>query len=178
MLPDDDELKSCLVLANAGDEAAYRRFLIRLLPALRNIARAAVARSGLPGADSEDIVQETLMALHKKRHTFDPEQPVAPWIRGIVRHKLLDALRSRRGIHVPIADFEHILPQPPAETGWTLAEVAKLAARLPGRQRDAVLAVAQGLSGRAAAARTSMSEGAFRVALHRGIGRLARMSEG
>ncbi|KAF0228279.1 MAG: RNA polymerase sigma-70 factor ECF [Beijerinckiaceae bacterium] len=178
MMMREEELKHYLVLANAGDETAYRMFFNALLPALRILATAAMSRTSLPAADAEDIVQETLVALHQKRHTFDPAYPVGPWVRGIVRHKLLDALRRRRVVHVPIEDFDDLLPISPSETRDDMAEVIKLAEGLPVRQRDAVLAVVQGFSGRAAAARASMTEGAFRVALHRGISRLARMVEG
>ena len=173
----EDELKQYLVLANAGDESAYRMFFRVLLPALRTVAKMVVSRTNLPNADAEDIVQETLIALHLKCHTYDTTQPIGPWIRGIVRHKLLDVLRKRRVIHLPIDNFEDLLPTQTADAGWNMAEVVKLAAGLPGRQRDAVLAIAEGYSGKAAAARVSMSEGAFRVALHRGISRLSRLVE-
>lgn len=174
----EEELRHYLVQANMGNEAAYRMFFNALLPALQKLARVAVSRSSLPAADAEDIVQDTLVALHQKRHTYDQAFPIGPWIRGIVRHKLLDAFRKRRAVHVPIEDFEDFLPIVPSERQGDMAEVIKLAADLPVRQRDAVLAVVQGFSGKAAAAKASMTEGAFRVALHRGIHRLTRMVEG
>ena len=59
------------------------------------MARGAFSRAGVGDADVEDAVQETLLAIHLKRHTWDPEQPLAPWVYAIARHKVVDALRRR-----------------------------------------------------------------------------------
>ena len=61
-----------------GNSAAYRRLLAQLTPALRAFAGRGLARAGASGADAEDIVQETLLALHLKRQTWDENGPRAP----------------------------------------------------------------------------------------------------
>lgn len=175
---DDQWLGSCLTRANSGDEAAYRAFLVAILPGTRAMVARAARRSGLPADEIEDIVQETLIALHLKRHTYEPSLPIGAWLHGIVRHKAIDAFRRRRVAHVDIGELADTLPAPTSDSGSRLAEIARLARLLPDRQRAAVVAVAQGYSGAAAAHVTAMSEGAFRVALHRGIARMARMMEG
>src|SRR4051812_43936867 len=93
-----------------GDTTAYDRLLSDLALALRAGARRGLARAGRPAEDAEDVVQETLLAIHLKRHTWDPSLPFGPWVRAIARNKLIDALR-RRGhrFHVPIEDFEETL---------------------------------------------------------------------
>ena len=97
--------------ANAGDDGAYKRLLSVLAPVLRAGARRGLARSGVSDNDSEDLVQETLLAIHLKRHTWDPARPIGPWIRAIARNKLIDYLRRRGGrTDLPIEDFEEILP--------------------------------------------------------------------
>ena len=83
--------------ALAGDEAAYRRLLGEIGRAIRPAIRAAFARSRAGDGDIEDVVQETLLAIHLKRQTWDPTQKLTPWVYAIARHKAIDALR-RRGV--------------------------------------------------------------------------------
>ena len=75
-----------------GDAGAYRQFLASLAPVLRATARRNCARVGLDGGEAEDVVQETLLAIHLKRHTWDLDRPIGPWITAIARHKLIDAI--------------------------------------------------------------------------------------
>jgi RNA polymerase sigma-70 factor, ECF subfamily len=161
--------------ANAGDQAAYARLLSGLAPLLRAAARRGLARAGKTDSDAEDIVQETLLAIHLKRHTWDAAAPILPWIYAITRYKLVDALRRRgRASHVPIDDFADILPADAGGRDSVSGEVERHLPGLPPRQRDVVRAVAiEGQTAREAAARLAMSEGAVRVALHRGLAALA-----
>jgi len=165
--------------ANAGDEAAYRRLLQALAGLVRAFSRQGCARAGLPAADAEDIVQETLLAIHLKRHTWDERQPLLPWARAIARNKLIDNLRRKgRRVHLPIDDFLETLPAAPASDGHDLADAKRLLRALDGRQRQVVEAISvEGASIRETAARLGVSEGAVRVALHRGLKALAAMYE-
>jgi RNA polymerase sigma-70 factor (ECF subfamily) len=162
--------------AIAGDGAAYRRLLEALAPVLRAAARRGLARAGQAETDSEDVVQETLLAIHLKRHTWDSSRPLGPWIHAIVRNKLIDHLRRRGGrVDVPIDGLEDLLPAendaPPVE----VRDVAPYLQALPRRQRDVVACILQQeISIRETATRLNMSEGAVRVALHRGLAALAK----
>src|SRR5438045_93946 len=100
-------------------------------------ARRGLARAGQPLDQSEDIVQDILLAVHLKRHTWDVSAPFAPWLFAIARNKLIDALRRRgRRIFVDIDDFAEMLPgEAPAETA-SASEVAAQLQTLPARQRD------------------------------------------
>ena len=99
----EEEWAAWMRAAIGGDEAAYRMLLQTLSSGLRAMVRRGFAQAGAPQGDVEDVVQETLLALHLKRNTWDPSQPLGPWVRAIARHKLIDALRRRgRRIHVPI----------------------------------------------------------------------------
>jgi RNA polymerase sigma-70 factor (ECF subfamily) len=162
--------------ANRGDAQAYRNLLRLLAPLLRGFARQAFLRYGALAEDVEDIVQETLLAMHLKRHTWIETRPLLPWIRAIAHNKLLDHLRrSGRGQHVPIDAFNDVLAadQPaPAASGLD-ADVA--IGKLKGRQRDVVVAISlEGQSARDVAQRLGMTEGAVRVALHRALRSLAK----
>lgn len=173
----DAEWAGLMRAALAGDEAAYRTLLEALAPQLRAVARRGLARAGLGSADVEDVVQETLLAIHVKRHTWRQDEPFRPWLNAIARHKLIDAMRrrGRRG-EVPIDDLVEILPDTAQPIETSQGELARLVGRLEGRQRDIVRAISLGGESIAgAAAKFSMSEGAVRVALHRGLRRLAQL---
>jgi RNA polymerase sigma-70 factor, ECF subfamily len=161
--------------ANKGDAAAYNRLLTSLAPALRSIARRGLARAGLSVDDAEDVVQEILLAVHLKRETWDPSLPLGPWVRAIARNKLIDAMR-RRGRHVivPIDDFAETLAGDTAEPTPVPVRLDEHLGSLPDRQRTVVSSISlEGASIRETATKLKMSEGAVRVALHRGLAALA-----
>src|ERR1700755_3100505 len=152
--------------AIAGDSAAYHRLLKAITPVLRAAARRGLARAGQGVDQAEDIVQDILLAVHLKRHTWDAEAPFAPWLFAIARNKLIDALRRRgRRIFVDIDDFAETLPgEVPVETA-SAGEVAAQLKTLPERQREVLQSVAvDAASIKETAAKFSMSEGAGRGA--------------
>src|SRR5262245_23313446 len=168
--------------ANAGDATAYRRLLRGLEPALRSAARRGLGRAGFSADEAEDVVQEILLAVHLKRHTWEPTAPILPWIRAIARYKLVDALRRRGRVahgHVSIEDVsESLVADEPAPV-TTTQTVDRYVQTLPDRQRNVVRAVAmEGASIREAAERLHMSEGAVRVALHRGLASISARFDG
>src|SRR5579871_1596481 len=123
--------------AMAGDDAAYHRLLRAVTPVLRAAARRGLARAGQPPDQAEDIVQEILLAVHLKRHTWDVNAPFAPWLFAIARNKLIDTLRRRgRRVFVNIDDFAETIPDQPAAETVSAGEVANLLQTLPPRQRE------------------------------------------
>ena len=82
---------------NAGDADSYRRLLLQLTPVLRAVARRGLSRAGMADTDAEDVVQETLLAIHLKRQSWDEDAPIGPWLRAIARHKMIDTLRTMIG---------------------------------------------------------------------------------
>jgi len=139
----------------------------------------AYFRRRLPFAhqDAEDLLQETLLAVHTQRHTYDRDQPLTAWVHAIARYKLADAFR-RRGRrdsrHVPLDDVEELLGGSDTEAIDSGVDVGRLLATLPDRQRLPIELVK--LAGRSvvdAARRTGMSESAVKVGIHRGIKALA-----
>ncbi len=178
MRPADDPLLDDLLrAANRGDQRAYADFLRAVTPLVRGIARA---RGSGVGADViEDIVQETLLALHQKRHTWREDMPVRPWLYAIVRYKVVDAFRARgRRVHLPIEDFAELLPAEPQADPTERSDAERMIAELDPRSARIVTAI--GLEG-ASVAETSaalhMTEVAVRVALHRGLKKLAQLRE-
>ncbi len=170
----EDEWTGLMRSAISGDGAAYQRLLSAIAPVLRAMARRGLARAGQPVDQSEDIVQDILLAVHLKRHTWDANAPFAPWLFAIARNKLIDALRRRgRRVFVNIDDFAETIPGEAAEETVPAHEVAAHLEALPARQRDVLQSIAvDSASIKATAAKLSMSEGAVRVALHRGLASL------
>jgi DNA-directed RNA polymerase specialized sigma24 family protein len=87
--PNAEDWSLLLKAANAGDRAAYARFLRAVTPTVRGIVRARGASLGEAGC--EDVVQEVLLAIHLKRATWQQDAPVRPWLYAIARHKVVDA---------------------------------------------------------------------------------------
>lgn len=175
-MPDrNDRWSDLLRRAMRGDSAAYAAFLGDIAPVIRGIVRARTRGA----EDAEDIVQEVLLAVHAKRHTWREDEPVTPWLYAIARYKAVDALRKRgRDVgQVPIDDLAEILPE---ETGETTAarDLAVMLDRIDSRSAGIVRAV--GIEGRSATevgADLGMSEGAVRVAYHRAMVRLKDMAD-
>lgn len=162
--------------ANAGDAEAYERLLRAIAAALRAPVRRNLLRAGRSAADVEDVVQEVLLAVHLKRHTWDSERPIEPWVHAIARYKVVDALRRRTGkSDLSIDEFSETLAADEPEPSASPDEVERHLAKLPAGQRTVVQAIAvEGRSIGEAAERLSMTAGAVRVALHRGLAALAR----
>jgi RNA polymerase sigma-70 factor (ECF subfamily) len=166
--------------ANRGDAAAYARLLAEMAAVLRATARRRLARLGFGPEEAEDAVQEALIAIHLKRGTWEEDRPILPWVHAIARYKLLDAAR-RRGrdrratADLPIEDWSEVLAAPEGPAPGTRLDAERALASLPERQRGLVRAMTlEGESAAEAGARFGQSEGAARVALHRGLARMAR----
>lgn len=169
---DERDLAELFRGALKGDERAYGDFLQDAAALVRAYARRRTAFGGL---DPEDIVQETLLAIHVKRHTWRPDSPVEPWLYAIARHKLVDALR-RLGRHprIEIGELEDRLAAEESETvrDW---EIDRALETLTPGQRSVVTAISvEGHTIAEAARRLGMNESAVRVALHRGLAAIAK----
>jgi len=127
-------------------------------------------------AAAEDLVQEAVLAIHFKRHTYDPTEPLTPWVHAIARYKLIDFLRrTRRSISdVPIEEADAIMAHDDNVDAESTFDVKRLIERLPKNMRCAIEAVRlDGLSIAEAAQRCGISEPGVKVNIHRGLKALA-----
>ena len=175
MAADEEEWAVLMRAAMAGDEGAYRSFLRAITPFVRAAARRNLARYGIGVADGEDVVQDTLLAIHLKRQTWDQDRPIGPWITAIARNKLIDLMRRRgRAVHVPIEDVAASLANDEGPGGLEGFEVKRMLDNLSEKQRTVVRSLAvEGASVRQTAERLNMTESAIRVTLHRAVKALA-----
>lgn len=175
----ETQLRPVFLAALAGDAAAYKLFLDTISTRLRGYLRQMLARAGRGEAsEAEDVLQETLLALHLSRHTYDPASPVTAWAHAIARYKLVDHLR-RSGRHVanlPLDDKVHQVAGPPdSAAADARLDLARAMDALPERTRSLIERVKlQGATVAEAARATGMSETAAKVAIHRGLQAMAR----
>jgi RNA polymerase sigma-70 factor (ECF subfamily) len=175
----DRELEWTALMTTAidGDAGAYARLLAILAPVVRATALQACRRYATSTADVEDVVQETLLAIHLKRHTWRQGEPIGPWVNAIARYKLIDTLRRRtRRQEIDIDGLTNELPVENQAEPCTNGDVDKLLAKLPLREQMILRLVSlEGYSMREAGDKLEMKEGAVRVALHRALKRLAEL---
>lgn len=170
----EQTLRSLMLAGLDGDAAAYRRFLQLLGTRLRSFYRRRL--SGWPD-DVEDLVQDTLLAIHNQRHTYLPDQPVTAWVHAIARYKTIDLLRARQGreaLHDPLDDESALFDTSDDDAAEARRDLHQLLATLPDRQRLPIEQVK--LAGRSVAEvalATGMSESAVKIGIHRGLKALA-----
>nr|WP_315401912.1 sigma-70 family RNA polymerase sigma factor [uncultured Duganella sp.] len=166
-----------------GDTDAYRRFLQATATHLRAFLRRRLSR--WPD-EVEDLVQESLLAIHNQRLSYDTGVPLTSWIHAIARYKLIDWLRRharRDGLYDVLDDDAAgegaLFSSADQEAGEARRDLNKLLALLPAKQRDAiVLTKLDGLSVREAASRLRISEADIKVSVHRGMKALATTLRG
>lgn len=169
---EESELADLLRAALAGDEKAYGVFLKRVAALVRGFARRKISHGGI---DPEDVVQETLLAIHLKRHTWIADAEVLPWVYAIARFKLVDAFRRRgRSVEVEIDTIAETMAQPIAEAAIERDIERALQGLAPGQHAVVRAISVDGCSIGETAQRLGMNETAVRVALHRGLAAISK----
>jgi RNA polymerase sigma-70 factor (ECF subfamily) len=170
----EQRLRGQLLDALAGDAAAYQRFLGSLAAHLRAFFRKRLFQ--LPD-EVEDLVQETLLAIHTHRHTYRPEQPLTAWVHTIARYKLVDLLRARsrrEALNDPLDEDLAVFAASDTQAVEAHRDLETLLQALPERQRRLVrMTKVDGDSNAEAAAAMGMSEVAVKVSVHRSLKALA-----
>lgn len=178
MVMEDNEsvLQMLLQRSFDGDQSAYHEVLKQLRKLLRTYVRRQLMRVGRADFESEDIVQDALLAIHTKWHTYDRNLPLTAWVHAIARYKLIDFLRSstNRARDVSLDELEDTIDSDgrAVDTALTLSS---LVAALPANLRQSVeLVKLKGLSIKEASVATGLSEGSVKVNVHRGVKKLAQ----
>ncbi len=147
-----------------GDGEAYRALLDDVGPLVAHVLNRRLADP----ADAQDAYQETFIALHRARHTYEPSRPLEPWLLAIAKNVAADfGRRNRRRALREI--LMETLPEHSVQPARDLrARFQRALASLPATQRDAlVLLKLDGLSVAEAAAKAGTSPGALKVRAHR-----------
>ncbi|MFC7665029.1 sigma-70 family RNA polymerase sigma factor [Methylorubrum suomiense] len=167
-----DTWSALMAAAQDGHGGAYRRLLNETTDWLQRYFRRR-----LPPGDVDDAVQEALLAIHRRRHTFDPRQPFGPWMAAIAKRKWVDQLRTiaRRPTEelsddLAVADHESAVMCATTLTG--------LLVHLRPAQAHAIRMVKlQGYSIEDACRETGLTASAVKMNIHRGLARLTALIE-
>jgi RNA polymerase sigma-70 factor (ECF subfamily) len=166
----EERLRTLFLSGLDGDAKAYQVFLQDLSSHLRAYFRRRL--SSLPD-EVEDLVQETLIAVHGQRHTYLRTLPLTAWVHAIARYKLMDLFRSRAArdaLNDPLDDELEVFAASDADAADARRDLDKLLATLPDGQRLPIMHMKlQGLSVIETAQVTGMSESAVKVGVHRGL---------
>src|SRR5262249_4390957 len=156
-------LRGLMIAGLAGEAGPYRQLLDELGGRLRAYYRRRVP----PGLDVEDLVQETLIAVHTRRSTYDTSQPFTAWADAIGRYRLIEALRRGRAhLRAPVEAADVLFVEPGAEAAMAGRDLERVLGRLPARTQALIRDVKlEGLSTREAAEKHGMSESAVKVAV-------------
>ncbi|MBV1686778.1 sigma-70 family RNA polymerase sigma factor [Novosphingobium sp. G106] len=175
MQPGEDQLKSWMTEGLGGNAASHAILLRALVPLLRAFYRRRVA----DGDVIEDLVQETLIAVHTRRMTYDPERPFTAWLFAVARYKMIDHFRRTRQT-CSIEDAEDMLFSEGFEDAVSASiDIERLLATLPEKQAKAIRQTRiAGQSTAEAASLTDISESDVKVSVHRGLKALAARIRG
>ncbi|HEX2545758.1 MAG TPA: sigma-70 family RNA polymerase sigma factor [Ramlibacter sp.] len=161
-------LRAQFIAAQEGDAVRYREFLAALSAHLRAFFRRRMAR--WPD-DVEDLVQETLLAIHNGRHTYHADQPLTAWVHTIARYKMVDFLRAhaRNGaLNDPLDEESAIFAFSDADAFDARRDLEQILQEVPEPQRRMLVMVKlAGVSVAETARVTGVSEASVKVGVHR-----------
>jgi len=172
------ELRALMISGLDGDAAAHRTLLETLSSRLRGYFKGQLNRIGRGPVEAEDLVQEALMAIHTRRHTYDSAQPFTPCVYAIARYKFVDYLRREKASmrDLPIEDTKEIATSDTSGQVESSLDLERLMEGLAPKARRAVQAVKlDGLSVGEAAAQCGMSESNVKVTVHRALKAMTRL---
>ena len=161
-----------MIRAQGGDKLCYASLLTECEKWLRRYYGRKINPSAI-----DDLVQETLISLHRKRASYDPTKAFLPWLAAIGRYRWIDSLRKiYRHEHDQL--FEEMVADPQDEDVTARVSLARLLGMIPEKQAEVIsLVKIEGLSINVASAMTGQSESLVKVNIHRGLKKLSSMVE-
>lgn len=168
MIHAESRLKALMLAGRRGDARAYHELLRELSVYLRSYYRRRLPNRG---ADAEDLVQETLIALDRRGTSYDSTQLFTPWVFAIARYRMVDHLRRARVREtISLEGLEDLFGSAEHEQVAAEMDVDRILSALPARQRDAIrMTRIEGRSIEETAQLTGQSESATKVGIHRGL---------
>ena len=157
-----------MVAAQGGDSTVYRKLLSEIDVWLRRYYSQR-----LPSCMIDDVTQDVLLAIHAKRHTYDPDRPFIAWLAAIAHYKWVDAIRSLQSNATEPLDHEMAIPADETilMNAWSLNRL--LATLKPAQAEVIRLVRLEGHTIEEASQATGQSISLVKVNIHRGLKRLA-----
>src|SRR5712671_3664131 len=136
----EPELRTLMMAGFDGDAAAHKTLLERLSSQLRAYFKRQLGRFNRSPVEAEDLVQEALIAIHTRRHTYDPSQLLTPWVYAIARYKFLDYLRRSKVSlkDVPVEEAEAAVASDDFTAVESTLDLSKLMTNVSPKVRQAI----------------------------------------
>ncbi len=176
MRASEDELRRLMISGLDGVAGDHATLLRLLVPLLRGFYRR---RANGAEDDIEDLVQETLIAVHVRRATYDRDRVFTAWLFAIARYKMIDHFRRTRRLE-PIENFEDVLIVEGFEDeSGARMDIDDMLETLPDKQAQMIRATRiDGLSIAEAARAARIGESDVKISVHRGLKALAARFQG
>lgn len=172
MIANEETLKSLMVRAQGGDKQSYTVLLEQTGRWLGRYFSNKISSDAI-----DDLIQETLISLHRKRDSFDPSRAYLPWIAAIARYRWVDKLRQTYKHQASALDFD-VAQDGHEDVVGAKISIDRLLTMLPEKQAEVIqLVKVEGYSIAEASSRTGQSESLVKVNVHRGLKKLATLIE-
>ena len=172
------DLRDLMLASRNGNVDAYRILLEKLSNQLRAYFKGQLSRFNRGAVEAEDLVQETLLAIHTRQNTYDDSQLFTPWVYAIARYKFLDYLRRTKtsSKDVAVDDTEELVAQNDTTQVESSLDLDRLLTGLSPKVAQVIRYMKlDGMSVSETAGRCGMSESAVKVSVHRGLKALASL---
>ncbi|MEO6092731.1 MAG: sigma-70 family RNA polymerase sigma factor [Novosphingobium sp.] len=170
----EDQLKAWMAQGLDGDAASHTALLRATAPLLRAFYRRRVG----DGDTIEDLVQETLIAIHTRRMSYDRDRSFSAWLFAVARYKMIDHFRRTRQT-CPIEEIDHLFSDGFEDETNARMDINRLLAALPEKQGQAIRQTRiEGHSIGDAARHAGIGESDVKISVHRGLKALAMRIRG
>lgn len=173
MIADEGTMAHLMALSQKGDKHAYTVLLGEASNWLQRYFRRKV-----PDAQLDDLVQEVLLAIHKKRASYDATRPFLPWMAAIARYRWVDHLRKIYRSQEDSLEDNDAFEESDEEAVLARISLDRLLVQLSDKQAEVIeLVKIEGFSIRDAARVCGQTETAVKVNIHRGLKKLSALIE-
>ncbi len=173
MIANEEGLRRLMQMSQTGDKQAYAVLLEQCSAWLVRYYRQKIAADAI-----DDLVQETLISLHRKRASYDSARPFLPWLAAIARYRWVDRLRQSYRQQAEALDQHDASEESHEEVVGARISIDRLLGLLPAPQSDVIRIVKiDGHSIADACQQTGQSEALVKVNIHRGLKKLAALIE-
>jgi len=168
----EESLRALMISAQKGDKAAYSTLLSEADRWLSRYFAKKIAPDAV-----EDLVQDTLMSIHRKLSSYDPKRPFLPWMAAIARYRWVDRLRQTYKHEASALDFD-IAEDGHEDVVTAKISIDRLLSQIPEKQAEVIrMAKIEGHCVAETCARTGQSESLVKVNIHRGLKKLSTLIE-
>ncbi len=172
MIANEETLKNLMIRAQGGDKQSYSVLLEQTGRWLGRYFSNKIASDAV-----DDLIQETLISLHRKRDSFDPSRAFLPWIAAIARYRWVDRLRQTYKHQASALDFD-VAEDGHEDVVGAKISIDRLLTMLPEKQAEVIqLVKVEGYSIAEVSDKTGQSESLVKVNVHRGLKKLATLIE-